>query len=253
MSMLCYNMPMKPGYALLCAFLAIPAAVRVEAANTLRDVEVYANGVRLSLDRAPRYTAFLLKEPDRLVLDFHDTLHAVPSRELEGEGLVLERVRSSQMEPYPEPATRVVLDLSGPVRYWAAWDGTRMSVRLEAAGLRDAAGPLHHPAALGAMSAGLKTPLPAAGAFPKRITPASRQFKGRLTDSSGSPLNGTFLLRFFCLDGSGRSTWEESLYVKVRKGLFRAALGRLSPLPAGDLGISASPPPGTGWRVLSLD
>jgi len=190
---------------------------------------VVSDHVRISLDRPARYTTFVLKEPPRLVVDFHETVVATSEREWEGYGVAVSRVRCGQFTSGPDPVARVVLDLDGEAFYSTEWDGGDMTVLLEPAGaasLRDAIRPV----------------APAEMPFPR-----TRNFDGRLLDAEGRPMNGTYLLRF-SLKG-----WNESLYVRARNGRFSVLLGAVRPLPDTlfTLPVSAAAPAGMGWRVVS--
>lgn len=86
----------------------------------------------------------------------------------------------------------------------------------------------------------------------------TKTFRGRLTDATGTPLSGTYLLRFALWDDpqEGAQVWSESIYVAAREGLFTAAMGRVNPLPArvlaGGHRLEAAGPSGTGWQVSAL-
>ena len=84
------------------------------------------------------------------------------------------------------------------------------------------------------------------------------EFEGKLADSSGNPLDGSFLLKFELYDApeGGSRRWDESFYVNVREGRYRAELGRLKPIPrdvfAGGYRLTVSPPEGTGWLAAGV-
>ena len=166
----------SPAVFLSCLFLCAGLASSAEATNVLRGVEMYTNRARLSLDGPPHYTVSLLENPDRLVMDLHGTRHAAPQSDWSGSGAPLRGVRSLQRGTPAKPATRLVFDLAGPVRYWAAWNGVQLLVRLES-------------------EDGVKSS-PAPGA-------PTRRFDGRLMDPLGVPMDGTFLLDFSCAGRGG--------------------------------------------------
>lgn len=84
------------------------------------------------------------------------------------------------------------------------------------------------------------------------------QYQGLLADAGGRQLSGNHLLAFTLWNApvGGAEVWRESLYVETDKGIYRATLGRLNPIPSqalqGTYRIEVSPPPGTGWMVRSL-
>lgn len=72
-------------------------------------------------------------------------------------------------------------------------------------------------------------------------------YSGLLSDASGRPLEGSFLLRFSVLAGP-KDSWTESRYVRSQGGRFTALLGGKRPVPAGAR-VVAEAPAGTGWTV----
>ncbi|MFH1724127.1 MAG: AMIN domain-containing protein [Elusimicrobiota bacterium] len=218
--------PARRALGILSPLPPVPARVA-----SLRGVEVGADQVRLKLDRPVPYSAFVAKDPPRLVVDLMKTEHAALDRSRPGDGDFLKGVRSGQFESEPVPITRVVFDLVEPVRYSASWEDGEMTVRF-------APGVVEH----------------VLGGDPEGRT---RRFRGMLLDADGKPKSGTYLLSF-ALAGSETSApelWSESVYVKAREGIFTAQLGRHRPLPAGlpaaGRGLRVRPPPGTGWQALA--
>lgn len=83
-------------------------AVGLEAQSGTQVVHVRGNG-------AFRYSAFLLKEPDRYVIDLEGVLvDDAAAVEVTGDGVV-RKVRTGQFRGKPDPVARVVLDLAAPV------------------------------------------------------------------------------------------------------------------------------------------
>lgn len=83
-------------------------AVGLEARSGAEVVHVRGNG-------AFRYSAFLLKEPDRYVIDLEGVLvDDAAAVEVAGDGVV-RKVRTGQFRGKPDPVARVVLDLAAPV------------------------------------------------------------------------------------------------------------------------------------------
>lgn len=81
---------------------------------------------------------------------------------------------------------------------------------------------------------------------------AELRYAGAINDSSGRPLDGSYLLRFSVL-GDGREPWTEQRYVKSEGGRFTTVLGSRKPLPdavlRGAYRLLVEAPPGTGWAV----
>ena len=87
---------------------------------------------------------------------------------------------------------------------------------------------------------------------------AMLEFQGQLQDAAGRGLSGTYLLDFVLFDSpvGGSELWRESIYVQSDKGIYRAQLGRVKPIPSenlrGTYRIEAVPPAATGWIARSL-
>lgn len=60
---------------------------------------------------------FRMDDPPRLVVDFVGAAHGIAEPVLEGDGVFVERVRSSQFAAAPDPVARVVFDLKGSPAY----------------------------------------------------------------------------------------------------------------------------------------
>ena len=95
----------------------------------------------------------------------------------------------------------------------------------------------------------------ALGTVPARA--AQLGYSGALSDASGRPLDGSYLLRF-SVHGDGadaKEAWSESRYVKSEGGKFSALLGSRKLLPdaalRGGYRLVVEAPPGTGWTVTA--
>ncbi len=72
--------------------------------------------------------------------------------------------------------------------------------------------------------------------FPVFATPQGISYQGRLTDSGGSPLTGTYNLNFgiYTTPSGGAPQWsEDHVSVNVDGGIFTVILGTMTPFPAG--------------------
>jgi len=80
-------------------------------------------------------------------------------------------------------------------------------------------------------------PLPAALRAPSGASTGTIAYQGRLADSAGAPLTGTYnmIFRLYDVGMGGAPLWEEQWTgpngVKVRDGLFNVMLGSLTALP----------------------
>ena len=74
-------------------------------------------------------------------------------------------------------------------------------------------------------------------------------YEGTLTDASGTPKTGTFLLNFQI--GSGAESWRETVFVRAREGRYRMTLGAQKPIPdaalAAGFTVNAAAPTGADW------
>jgi hypothetical protein len=79
---------------------------------------------------------------------------------------------------------------------------------------------------------GLVILLTMASALPAWAVPGLLSFQGKLTDSVGDALNGTFSMTFrlFNVESDGSSIWDETQTVDVRDGIYSVQLGTLNPL-----------------------
>jgi hypothetical protein len=128
----------------LCAGAAFAGAAAREAeptgagqpAKVLKSVTVETDGrrvlVTLTGDGVLSARDSLLTEPLRLVLDLDGVSNGVRRAERPVASPLANRLRVSQHQPAPAPVTRVVLDLTGPVRYSMRREGTRLSLLIEA-------------------------------------------------------------------------------------------------------------------------
>lgn len=86
-------------------------------ASQLEDVEVDTDGgetvVRILGDGEFYYSTLTLGAPDRFVVDLIGVVNLAPSSSIPVENEVVERIRIAQYKPYPEPVSRVVVDLRG--------------------------------------------------------------------------------------------------------------------------------------------
>ncbi|MBI4055057.1 MAG: type IV pilus secretin PilQ [Elusimicrobia bacterium] len=73
--------------------------------------------LKITTSQPIRYNAFPISNPPRLVLELIQTRYTLESKELEGKGKWLKKVRSGQYQSDPDPISRIVLDLKEPVGY----------------------------------------------------------------------------------------------------------------------------------------
>jgi hypothetical protein len=87
-------------------------------ASQLRTVDIGSdNGettVHIVGDGEFYYSTLTLGAPDRFVVDLIGVVNMAPNTNIAVEGALVERVRVAQYKPYPEPVSRVVVDLRNP-------------------------------------------------------------------------------------------------------------------------------------------
>ncbi len=86
-------------------------------ASTLRDVEVFANDtILVAGDGEFSYSTFRLENPERFVVDLVGVVNSADVATLPIESDRVVRVRVGQFKSVPQPVTRVVVDLTRPLR-----------------------------------------------------------------------------------------------------------------------------------------
>ena len=110
-----------------------------EAAYRVTDLEVsqVRDGVSISIagNASLKYTHFTIGEPQpRLVVDFSDAVHDLPKYHFGNLGTPLvNRIRTSQYQPYPQPSVRIVLDMPRLVPFEIRGEDRRVIITLQAA------------------------------------------------------------------------------------------------------------------------
>ena len=85
--------------------------------------------VKIQGDGEFHYSTLSLRAPDRFVIDLIGVVNNAPQASIPVEGNLVERIRIAQFKPYPEPISRVVVDLreSSNARLNAQVDGIALS------------------------------------------------------------------------------------------------------------------------------
>jgi type IV pilus secretin PilQ/predicted competence protein len=140
---------------------AAPAA----APSELRSVSVGndASGgpvVTLTGSGPLAYTTLELENPQRLVIDLKGTVSRVDHGQVPVDRGGVQRVRAGQFKRSPEPVSRVVIDLDGPVPYHIEAGETDLKIAFGAAGAPDTLAATQ-PAPTAAPSAGAAPEAPA--------------------------------------------------------------------------------------------
>ena len=114
------------GVLLLISTLAIQGATSKEA-PIVKDISFSNSGdsleARIMAGEDSRYTYFELKNPHRLVVDFHGIQNAITFKERLVGAAGVERVRTSLFSDKNRKATRIVFDLSRDVPFRVIEDG----------------------------------------------------------------------------------------------------------------------------------
>jgi type IV pilus assembly protein PilQ len=104
--------------------------------SELRDVRVDrdASGrptIVLSGSGPMAYETMELKNPQRLVIDLKDTVSKLPVGQVPVGSAGVQRVRAGQFRRSPEPVSRVVVDLDGPIAYHVEALGDAVTVAFD--------------------------------------------------------------------------------------------------------------------------
>src|SRR5262245_26750533 len=114
------------GVLLLTSTLAVHGATSKET-TIVKDVSFSDSGdsleAKIIAGEDSKYTYFELKDPHRLVMDFHGVQNSISFREKQIGAGGVDRVRTSFFSDKNRSATRIVFDLSGEVPYRVIEDG----------------------------------------------------------------------------------------------------------------------------------
>jgi len=85
--------------------------------------------IKIEGDGEFHYSTLSLRAPDRFVVDLMGVVNNAPEASIPVEGELVERIRIAQFKPYPEPISRVVVDLrdSADAQLAAEVDGIALS------------------------------------------------------------------------------------------------------------------------------
>lgn len=106
--------------------IAVRPGISASVANIDIDIQISSPSAKLAQDLATR--SLILRDPDRIVFDFSDSVPARRLRTVSVNRGPLLRVRVAQFSAHP-PLTRVVLDLQSPQPYHVSL--SRNIVRIE--------------------------------------------------------------------------------------------------------------------------
>jgi type IV pilus assembly protein PilQ len=94
----------------------VSGSTRTEAALTGVSYRHGRGSIDVSVNGPGWVHAFLLRQPDRLVMDFENTVVKTPTRKLNVSAKEVQQIRVSLFQLQP-PVTRIVVDLNGPHAY----------------------------------------------------------------------------------------------------------------------------------------
>lgn len=84
------------------------AATRLEGVEALASA---SDGIRIVGDGEFSYSTFWLQDPPRFVVDLEGVVNTADTSTIYADTRYVDQVRTGQFRPYPDPVTRVVLDL----------------------------------------------------------------------------------------------------------------------------------------------
>jgi type II secretory pathway component GspD/PulD (secretin) len=122
--------------ALLLGVIALTTAAQSDVAevNAIR-IEQTGTSTKYLIEQtgSADFQDFLLKNPDRLVVDLVGARHALEKTSYDGDGKLVRGVRTSQFRSEPNEVTRLVFDIAEGTRYKVAKNGTTVEVSFFAA------------------------------------------------------------------------------------------------------------------------
>lgn len=125
---------MKRRIIFLCLILLLLGSSLSGAANKLTRIAFLPKGeeatVNITLPAPHNYNIFFLTKPNRMVVDFSNTIHAWPKRKLVVNHPLVKSIRSSQYKDRPKRISRVVIDLKAPAEYKAISQKHRLSLKI---------------------------------------------------------------------------------------------------------------------------
>src|SRR5437764_13102161 len=108
------------GVLLMISTLAVNGATSIEA-SIVKDVSFNNDGglleAKISATDDSKYTYFELREPHRLVVDFHGIQNTIRFREKQIDFAGVERVRTSFFSDQNRKCSRIVFDLTKDAPY----------------------------------------------------------------------------------------------------------------------------------------
>src|SRR5690348_17644765 len=114
------------GVMLLISTLAVHGTTTKEG-TIIKDVSFSNTGdsleAKITAGEDAKFTYFELKNPHRLVVDFHGIQNTIKFKEKQIDIAGVERVRTSLFSDRSRTATRIVFDLKGNVPYRIVEDG----------------------------------------------------------------------------------------------------------------------------------
>lgn len=99
--------------------------------RTLDNVKIEGNTVVITLSGSTKYHAFKISNPPKLVVEFSNTENNVKTKEITGDGKIINRVRAAQFQNEPTKIARVVVDLKKMVEYELASKGNEIVLTLD--------------------------------------------------------------------------------------------------------------------------
>ena len=119
-------------FTALLALLPVPRLSGAAQIAVLKNMSAVADRVTLDLSEQVPYKISLFPAPPRLVINLSNTETSAPET-APGDGTVMKQVRAALFQREPAAVTRVVVDLVKPVTYSSSWEGSKLTVTIEAA------------------------------------------------------------------------------------------------------------------------
>lgn len=108
-----------------------PVMTAADPWTVLSGVALSGNVVTITLSGAAKHHAFTLEKPERIVIEFSNTICEARQKEVAGDGTVVKALRCSQFKNSPTKISRVVIDLVKKAEYEIAAGAAGVKVTLK--------------------------------------------------------------------------------------------------------------------------
>ncbi len=174
--------------------------------------------VNITLPSPHNYNIFFLTKPNRMIVDFYDTIHAWPKKALVVKHPLVKSIRSGQYKDRPKRISRVVIDLKRPAGYKATSQKERLSLRISPKGKKIVKKPLpQNLVSLDFKDADIKVVIKAISELTGKNFIIDEKVRGKVTITSPTkiPLDEVYHVLESVLEVKGYTTIPAGEVIKV--------------------------------------